>query len=83
MGHDVMGHALGLNLVRMLYPAALLLVVLSPDLAYAKASPIRTVTAAILPSPSLPQLSPHEILGGCGRGRVRDAATHLCRGPGE
>jgi hypothetical protein len=74
---------MGRILVRMLHPAAVLLAVLSPNLASAKASPTRTVAASVLPSPSLPQLSPHDILGGCGRGRIRDAATHRCRGPGE
>lgn len=68
---------------RMIYPVAVVLVALSPSLAYAKASPPRTVAASMISSPSLPQLSPHEILGGCGKGRFRDAATHLCRGPGE
>ena len=78
-----MRRAIARATARMLYPAALVLAVLSPSLAYAKASPTKTVTAAMLPSPSLPQLSPHDILGGCGKGRLRDAATHLCRGPGD
>lgn len=68
---------------RMLYPAAVALIVLAPALACAKASPPKVIAASIVPAPSLPQLSPHEILGGCGKGRVRDAETHRCRGPGD
>jgi hypothetical protein len=35
------------------------------------------------PSVSLPSLSAHDLVGGCGRGRVRDAGTHKCLGPGD
>ena len=34
-----------------------------------------------LPSP--PQINPAQLLGGCGRGRVRDPQTNSCRGPGD
>jgi hypothetical protein len=29
------------------------------------------------------QVSPSELLGGCGRGRYRDPETHRCRGPAD
>ena len=38
------------------------------------------ISRAGLPTPSL---SPSELLGGCGRGRYRDASTHVCRGPAD
>jgi hypothetical protein len=72
---------------RMLYPAAALLIVITPSLACAKGGmrlpPPHPVTASVLPTISVPPLSPGDILGGCGRGRYRDAATHRCRGPGD
>ena len=33
--------------------------------------------------PALPQINPAQMLGGCGRGRVRDPQTNVCRGPGD
>jgi hypothetical protein len=33
--------------------------------------------------PALPQVNPAQLLGGCGRGRVRDLQTNLCHGPGD
>jgi hypothetical protein len=33
--------------------------------------------------PSLPSLSPGQVLGGCGRGRIRNLQTHSCRGPAD
>jgi hypothetical protein len=73
---------------RMLYPAALALIVLTPDLGCAKGGYVRlpepkTVAASVLPAPALPRLSPGDMLGGCGKGRFRDAATHRCRGPAD
>jgi hypothetical protein len=32
---------------------------------------------------SVPTISPSDVVGGCGRGRVRDAQTHVCRGPAD
>jgi hypothetical protein len=34
-----------------------------------------------LPLPSMPNLTANDLLGGCGRGRVRDRETHGRRGP--
>jgi hypothetical protein len=33
--------------------------------------------------PTLPQVNPAQLLGGCGRGRVRDPQTNVCHGPGD
>ena len=33
--------------------------------------------------PPLPQINPGQVLGGCGRGRIRDPQTNSCRGPGN
>jgi hypothetical protein len=44
------------------------------------------VTAGVAtraPSLSVPNLSPSDLVGGCGRGRVRDPKTHTCRGPAD
>jgi hypothetical protein len=72
---------------RILYLAPVALVVLMPDLGYAAGSYTRPapkpMTAAMAPSLSMPKLSPQDMWGGCGKGRVRDAVTHRCRGPGE
>jgi len=32
---------------------------------------------------SAPNLSAHDVIGGCGRGRTRDPHTHGCRGPAD
>ena len=45
------------------------------------ASQRHPVARAGAPTLSLPP--PSEFLGGCGRGRYRDPATHVCRGPGD
>jgi hypothetical protein len=49
--------------------------------------PIReVVTAGVapsLPTVTLPNLSAHDLVGGCGKGRVRDQQTHGCRGPAD
>jgi hypothetical protein len=53
---------------RMLYPAALALIVLTPDLGYAKGGYVRLpepkiVAASVLPAPALPRLSPWRHVG--------------------
>jgi hypothetical protein len=44
------------------------------------------VTAGVsppLPTLTLPNPSARDLVGGCGRGRVRDPQTHGCRGPAD
>lgn len=42
------------------------------------------VTAGVSsPAPSVPSISAGDLVGGCGRGRVRDPQTHACRGPAD
>jgi hypothetical protein len=36
-----------------------------------------------LPSTSMPDVSAGDLVGGCGRGRVRDFQARVCRGPGR
>jgi hypothetical protein len=46
----------------------------------------KVVTAGIappLPIITLPDVSARDLVGGCGRGRVRDHQTHGCRGPAD
>jgi len=46
----------------------------------------RRVTAGVsVPTPtiSVPNFSAGDLVGGCGRGRVRDPQTHGCRGPAD
>jgi hypothetical protein len=46
----------------------------------------KVVTAGIAPStPSvtLPEVTARDLVGGCGKGRVRDPDTHSCRGPAD
>jgi hypothetical protein len=46
----------------------------------------KLVTAGIapsLPTITLPDVSARDLVGGCGRGRVRDPQTHGCRGPAD
>ena len=43
----------------------------------------KAVTAGIAPSLPTPTVSPGDLMGGCGRGRVRDPQTHACRGPAD
>jgi len=46
---------------------------------------VKTVKAG-MPSvhlPSMPHVTAADLVGGCGRGRVRDQQTHGCRGPGD
>lgn len=39
--------------------------------------------AAPLSSTRLPDVSARDLIGGCGRGRIRDHQTHGCRGPAD
>jgi hypothetical protein len=42
------------------------------------------VTAGVAtPAPSVPNVSAGDLVGGCGRGRVRDPKTNTCRGPAD
>jgi hypothetical protein len=42
------------------------------------------VTAGVAsPTPSVPNITAGDLVGGCGRGRVRDPQTHACRGPAD
>ena len=44
------------------------------------------VTAGVapsLPSIPMPNVTAHDLVGGCGRGRARDSQTHGCRGPAD
>jgi hypothetical protein len=45
-------------------------------------SQLPSVSRAGVPAPSL-RVSPSDLLGGCGRGRYRDAATQRCQGPAD
>jgi hypothetical protein len=40
-------------------------------------------TAGIAPAPRAPDISAGDLVGGCGRGRMRDPQTHMCRGPAD
>ena len=44
--------------------------------------PTPVVTAGV-GGPSVPTITPGDVVGGCGRGRVRDPQTHGCRGPAD
>jgi hypothetical protein len=39
--------------------------------------------APVTPSVPVPNVSAGDLVGGCGRGRVRDSQTHTCRGPAD
>lgn len=46
----------------------------------------QVVTAGVAPPTpqiSVPNLSPSDLVGGCGRGRLRDPQTRACRGPAD
>jgi hypothetical protein len=43
---------------------------------------VTSVTSATS-SVSVPNVPVSNLIGGCGRGRVRDSQTHTCRGPGD
>jgi hypothetical protein len=36
-----------------------------------------------IPTISVPHFSAGDLVGGCGRGRVRDPQTHACHGPAD
>jgi hypothetical protein len=36
-----------------------------------------------IPMPSMPDVTAGDLVGGCGRGRIRDPHTHGCRGPAD
>jgi hypothetical protein len=36
-----------------------------------------------LPTITMPNVSATDLVGGCGKGRVRDLQTHGCRGPAD
>jgi hypothetical protein len=63
--------------------AALTLVATSPALANGDTIRRSESVPAELTTGSLPKTSSFDNLGGCGRGRYRDAATHRCRGPAD
>lgn len=48
---------------------------------------LQSVATADVPVPTPPGLEPNappsDLPVGCGKGRVRDPQTHLCRGPGD
>ena len=51
-----------------------------------KAAFTTVVTAGVapaLPTVSLPNISATDLVGGYGRGRVRDTASHACHGPAD
>ena len=65
------------------------LTIVAPTLASAKGGyvrppPVHVIAAVPLVVPhSLPNISAHEVLGGCGSHRQRDPETQRCRGPGN
>ena len=36
-----------------------------------------------VPGIAVPDLTANDLIGGCGRGRIRDAQTHVCHGPAD
>jgi hypothetical protein len=51
---------------------------------YVGLPPVHVIAAVPLVVPqSLPNISAHEALGGCGTHRQRDPETQRCRGPGN
>jgi hypothetical protein len=53
---------------------------------FQKPEPRVVVTAGVapsLPSISMPNVTARDLVGGCGRGRVRDPQTQGCRGPAD
>jgi hypothetical protein len=45
--------------------------------------PDAKVAQAGMPSLPMPNVTARDLVGGCGRGRIRDQQTHGCRGPGD
>jgi hypothetical protein len=65
------------------------LTVIAIDSALARGGPLHlfksqllSVSRAGVLTPSV-QVSPRDLLGGCGRGRYRNATTQRCQGPAE
>lgn len=65
------------------------LTVIAIDSALARGGPLHlfksqlpSVSRAGVPTPSL-RVSPSDLLGGCGRGRYRNATTQKCQGPAD
>jgi hypothetical protein len=53
---------------------------------FQRAEPRVILTAGFapsLPSVSMPNMSASDLVGGCGKGRVRDPQAHGCRGPAD
>jgi hypothetical protein len=53
---------------------------------FQKPEPRTLVTAGVapaLPTVSMPNVTARDLVGGCGRGRVRDPHTQGCRGPAD
>jgi hypothetical protein len=47
------------------------------------AFPEKVVTAGVAPSITITNVSAGDLVGGCGRGRIRDSQTHGCGGPAD
>ncbi|OYU57560.1 MAG: hypothetical protein CFE30_35555 [Bradyrhizobium sp. PARBB1] len=47
------------------------------------AFPVVMVGVASPSTVRLPDVSARDLVGGCGRGRIRDHQTHGCRGPAD
>jgi hypothetical protein len=45
--------------------------------------PVPVVSMMVHKPPKMSIHSPKHLLGGCGRGAIRDPQTHKCRGPGN
>jgi len=50
---------------------------------FQRPEPRTLVTAGIAPSISMPNLTANDLVGGCGKGRVRNPQTHRCLGPAD
>jgi hypothetical protein len=45
--------------------------------------PVAKAGMPSVPFPSMPNLNARDLVGGCGKGRIRDQQTHRCRGPAD
>ena len=76
-------------MTRLLLSLAILgLTAIATDPAQAKGGPLHLFSSQLPPasqagSSPQQQLSPSQLLGGCGRGRYRDPHTNRCRGPAD
>jgi hypothetical protein len=52
---------------------------------YQRPEPRAVVQAGMpsVPLPSISHVTAGDLVGGCGRGRVRDPQTHACHGPAD